>query len=148
LFVNTILSSDLTHMNISVANSLKIFSARSTKNSAAGEKIQRLRKYTHRGIHNAKWSGKSSMRSYNFCRKYNFLVQNQTTKRFGPFSVLFLICQKFRPRSPPQILSAPFVFYGRNFGHLTNLINIITSPLSEQLPADVQSCGPVGAACL
>jgi hypothetical protein len=51
-------------------------------------------------------------------------VQNQTTKKFGPFSALFDKSAKNSAPDfpgPTQFLSAPFVFSGRNFGPLATL---------------------------
>jgi hypothetical protein len=56
----------------------------------------------------------------------NVLMQNQTTKKFGPFSAPFLInLPKVRAQTlpaPSNFFSAPFVFYGRNFGPLATLV--------------------------
>jgi hypothetical protein len=64
------------------------------------------------------------------------LVQNQTTKKFGPFSALFYKSAESSALDFPgltQFFSAPFVFCGRNFGPLATLFSIFMLKIVSQL---------------
>jgi hypothetical protein len=68
-----------------------------------------------------------------FSAKNMFVLgQNQTIKKFGPFSVLF--DNSVKSSAPYNFFSAPFVFCGRNFGPLaTQIVNFFLKGKGPQL---------------